>query len=439
MQKQTKPTTGNLNVLRQICNLIPTHLVGKLSRETGVDARARSFSPWSHVVSMVYAQVAHCMGLNDVCDGLRIHAGALLSLRGATAPSRNNLSYANKHRDSALAQKLFWAVLQHLEGLCPAFVQGRRGQRLARRFRRTIHVVDSRTISLIASCMDWAQHRRRKAAAKLHVRLDLQSLFPRFVLVDSAKDHDSLRAAELCAAVQAGEIVIFDRAYVDFIHLSVLHEEGVQWVTRSKESLCFKRIRKLPKSTDKRILSDELVKLKHQHSRAKYAAPMRRVRALVEVDGQEREMEFLTNNLSWSPSSVAELYRCRWQIEVFFKQIKQTLQLCDFLGNSANAVRWQIWSALLVCLLLRYLAFVSQWNHSFSRLFTVLRAAIWLRLDLMELLHYYGTASGHFRFLATPQDAFFPGFAHKSYGTGPRHTSSQTQAKYHQIMKAKLA
>jgi hypothetical protein len=410
MQKRnTKPTASKLTVLRQLCNLIPTHLVPRLARETGVDSMARTFSPWSHVVSMLFAQLTHAIGLNDVCDALRLHSGPLSALRGATAPSRNNLSHANKRRDAALAERLFWTVLDHLQKLSPGFAAGRRGKGLARRFRRVIHVVDSSTIALIASCIDWAQHRRRKAAAKLHVRLDLHSLLPRFVLVESAKAADSIRAAEVCAGVKPGEIVIFDRAYVDFIHLGVLNGDGVFWVTRSKESLCFRVVKKLPKATDKRILNDELVRLKNKDSRANYPEAMRRVRALVEVDGQEREMEFLTNNLQWSATSVADLYRCRWQIEVFFKQIKQSLQLCDFLGNSANAVRWQVWTALLLYVLMRFLCVMSSWSHSFTRLFTLLRATLWRKIDLWDLLRFCGTASGHFRYLATPQSAYLPG------------------------------
>src|ERR1700747_2467203 len=396
IKKNSKPTASKLSVLGQLCNLIPPHLVFKLARETGVDSMARSFSVWSHVVSMLFAQLTHAIGLNDVCDALRLHSGPLSALRGATPPSRNNLSHANKHRDAALAERLFWAVLEHLKKLSPGFATGRRGKGLARRFRRFIHVVDSSTIALIASCIDWAQHRRRKAAAKLHVRLDLHSLLPRFVLVESAKAADSIRAAEVCAGVKPGEIVIFDRAYVDFIHLGVLNDDGVFWVTRSKESLCFRVVKKLPKATDKRILSDELVVLKNKDSRANYPEAMRRVRALVETDGKEREMEFLTNNVSWSASSVADLYRCRWQIEVFFKQIKQSLQLCDFLGNSANAVRWQVWTALLLYVLMRFLYLVS--SHSFTRLFTLLRAALWRKIDLWDLLRLCGTASGNFRY-----------------------------------------
>ena len=153
---------------------------------------------------------------------------------------------------------------------------------------------------------------------------------------------------------------------------------------RSKESLSFRVVKKLPKATDKRILSDQLVVLNNKDSRANYPKPMRLIRALVEVDGKEREVEFLTNNLSWSAGSVADLYRCRWQIEVFFKQIKQSLQLCDFLGNSANAVRWQVWTALLLYVLMRFLCVLSSWNHSFTRLFTLLRAALWRKIDLWD-------------------------------------------------------
>src|ERR1700747_2293541 len=383
-KRNTKPTAAKPRGLRQLCNLIPLHLVPKLARETGVDSMARSFSPWSHVVSMLFAQLTHAIGLNDVCDALRLHSGPLSALRGATAPSRHTLSHANKPRDAALAERLFWTVLKHLQKLSPGFAAGRRGKGLARRFRRVIHVVDSSTIALIASCIDWAQHRRRKAAAKLHVRLDLHSLLPRFVLVESAKAADSIRAAEVCAGVKSGEIVIFDRAYVDFVHLSALNGDGVFWVTRSKETLCFRVIKKLPKATDKRIFSADFVVLKNKDSRANYPEAMRRVRALVEVEGQEREMEFLTNNVSWSASSVADLYRCRWQIEVFFKQIKQSLQLCDFLGNSANAVRWQVWTALLLYVLMRFLCVISSWSHSFTRLFTLLRATLRRKIDLWD-------------------------------------------------------
>ena len=258
--------------------------------------------------------------------------------------------------------------------------------------------------------MDWAKHRRRKAAAKCHLRLDLQSFLPRFAIVDTARDADAKRAREVCAGVKAGEIVIFDKAYVDSEHLMDLERREVVWVTRAKENLEFVVMESLPVKAGGKIVSDELVGVKNAGSQKAYPELMRRVTAWVEVDGKERLMVFLTNQLTWSPESVAELYRCRWQIEVFFKQIKQTLQLADFLGTTANAVRWQVWTALLVYLLLRYAAFLSDWTHSFSRLFAVIRTCLWRKFDLLGLLGRYGTATGSFRYLGRPEQAFFPGF-----------------------------
>jgi Transposase DDE domain/Domain of unknown function (DUF4372) len=404
------PAPSKLNLLRQMCNFIPEFLVSRIARETKVDEKARTFSPWSHAVALLYAQLIHSIGLNDVCDALGLHSGPLSSIRGATPPTRNNLSHANKVRPAEMAEKLFWAVFEHLGHLSPRFVSGKAGQRFARKFKRTIHLVDSTTIPLIASCMDWARHRRRKAAAKCHLRLDLQSFLPRFAIVDTARHADAKRARELCAGVRAGEIVIFDKAYIDFSHLADLAMRDVFWVTRAKDNLKYEVVTRYQTTAAGKILSDELIRLTSPASRQDYPELLRRVVALVEVDGKEVAMEFLTNNLEWSGQSIAELYRCRWQIEVFFKQIKQTLQLADFLGTSANAVRWQVWMALLVYLLLRYVAFLSNWSHSFSRLFTVVRASVWNKWDLLGLLRIYGTADGHFRYLAHAEQAYFPGF-----------------------------
>jgi hypothetical protein len=405
--KTTKPTRCRFNILRQICNLIPEHEVSKIARETGVAEQSRSFSPWSHTVSLLQAQLSHCIGLNDLCDGLQLHSGPLSTIRGATAPSRNGLSHANRERPPEMAEQLFWRVLEHLTGQSPGFAAGkRRGP--AFRFKMPIHVIDSTTMELVANSMDWAKHRRRKAAAKTHLRLNLQSLLPGFVIVDTAAEHDNLRARELCADLKSGEIALFDRGYVDFEHLQDLDGRGIFWVTRAKENMSYEVVRKMPRSKDEKILQDEIIRLKNPNKPAPEL--MRRVVALVEVDGEEREMTFLTNHLEWSPRTVADLYRCRWQIEVFFKQIKQTLQLADFLGHNANAVRWQVWTALLVYVLLRYLSYLSKWAHSFTRLFTILRAALWDKLDLLKLLAHYGTAGGSFRHLARPEQAYFPGF-----------------------------
>jgi len=405
--KPIKPTRSQFTILRQVCNLIPPHLVAKIARATGAEDKSRTFSPWSHVVSQGYAQLTHSISLNDVCDALQLHSGPLASIRGATAPSRNGFSHANRERSAAMAEQLFWAVVGHLGQQSPGFVAGRR-RGAAFRFKMPIHVVDTTVMELVANCMDWAKHRRRKAAAKTHMRLNLQSLLPNFVTIDTAGEHDNKRARELCAGVRSGEIVLFDKGYVDFGHLRDLDERGAFWVTRAKDNMAYELVQPMPESKDQKILRDEVIVLSNPNKLAPEL--MRRIVALVEIDGVERQMVFLTNNLQWSPRSVADLYRCRWQIEVFFKQIKQTLQLADFLGHNANAVRWQVWIALLVYVLLRYLSYVSQWAHSFTRLFTILRAALWSKLDLLQLLGCYGTAKGSFRNLARPEQAYFPGF-----------------------------
>lgn len=405
------PVGHKYTVLKQICNLIPPGLVAELAEAYGIDEQARTFSPWSHVVALMHAQLTHAIGLNDVCDSLRLNAGALATLRGATPPSRNNLSHANRVRDWRMAQALYWRMMDHLMRQTPSFGQRKIRHGFLRRFHRVIHAVDSTTIQLVANCLDWAQHRRRKAAVKCHLRLDLQTFLPRCAIIDTAREHDNRRAREICAQLRRGEIAVFDKAYVDFEHLFDLTERGVVWVTRAKENLNYRVVARLKTTDNPRILSDELIELTVPNSQQAYPRPLRRIVARVEVDGQEVEMVFLTNQLNWSAWTIVELYRARWDIEVFFKEIKQTLQLADFLGHNANAVRWQIWIGLLVHLLLRYLAHLHSWAHSFTRLFTVLRASLWRRWDVSALLDGYGTARPPGRLRAAPEQAYLPGFA----------------------------
>jgi len=415
--EKTQPNRKQITVLRQVCELIPTHMVSKLAREYGVEQKVRTFSAWSHVVAMLYAQISHALSLNDVCDALKLRATCWSKIRGATAPAKNTLSHANKERDCVLAEKLFWEMLAHLRANYIGFAHGpQRKGKLGWRFRRAIHVVDSTTIQLIASCMSWAKHRRRKAAAKCHLRLNLQSFLPSFAIVAAANEHDITRARELCAGLREGEIALFDKGYIDFLHLWDLGQRGVLWVTRAKDNLTYRVKKRLPKSGDPRILKDELIVLKGVKVRRAHPGALRRVSALIEVDGEERVMVFLTNNTHWAPASVCDLYRCRWSIETFFKELKQTVQLVDFLGHSANAVKWQVWTALLAHLLLRFLAWRSRWAHNFSRLVTYLRAALWLERDLDHLLHSCGTAKGDFRCLGAPEQAWLVGFSHDPMG-----------------------
>ena len=175
-------------------------------------------------------------------------------------------------------------------------------------------------------------------------------------------------------------------------------------------------VKNLPQSKDRRIVQDQLIEVSSFYSRQDYPEAMRRIVARVEIDGQEVEMVFLTNNLEWSAGTLADLYRCRWQIEVFFKQIKQTLQLADFLGQSANAVRWQIWMALLLYVLLRFTAWVNGWAHSFTRLFTVVRSGLWQRRGSAELVAALWDSRGQLSLSGPARTGISIAFA-LSYGT----------------------
>ena len=387
------PTAEHSTALQAICNLIPSHLVAKLARRHGVNLVTRSFSAWSHVVAMLFAQLAHSLSLNDVADALRNHKGALSRIRRARPPSRNGLSHATKIRTADMAEELFWTVLEDLQNRSPTFGLRHRYSVLPRRFRRAIYAIDSSTIQLVANCLDWAKHRRRKAAAKIHLNLDLTTFLPSVAIVKAANTHDSTEAKELCANLRDGEIALFDKAYVDFAHLFHLDQRGVQWVTRAKSNMAYRVVGQHTVARET-LLADERIELTSPKTYEQYPQRLRLVTAEVEVDGHLKSMRFITNNMDWAASSICELYQSRWGIEVFFKQIKQTLQLSTFLGHSENAIRWQVWMAMLTYVLLRFVGHRSQWKGSFRRLFTLVRGILLSQRNLWRVIESCGTARG---------------------------------------------
>ena len=404
-----KPTKANLSVLDQICKLIPGHLVSKLAREHGVDKKARTFSPWSHVVTLLFAHLSHASSLNGVCDAIRTHETWFTRIRNAKAPTKNTLSHANRNRDPAMAEALFWTLLEQFKNASPRF-GGRSFKGMPRRFKRAVYAIDSSTIQLVANCIDWAKHRRRKAAAKLHLRLDLRSYLPAFAIVDTAKHNDNRRAREICAGLQDGEIALFDKAYIDFQHLLDLTHRGVFWVTRAKDNMAYRVKKRNTKRQQGNILRDDLITLTGVKTRGLYPGTLRLVRAIVEVDGKPREMTFITNNTDWAASSIADLYKSRWAIETFFKEIKQTLQLSDFLGHNKNAVQWQVWTALIAYVLLRYQSLQHGWQHGFKRFFCLVGSNVWSRYDFASLIEFCGTARGSSKPPDAPQQRYLPGF-----------------------------
>ena len=404
-----KPAKHKFTLLKQVIEIIPPYLTGKISRQCGVDKKVRSYSAWSHVVAMMFAHLSHALSLNDICDTLQHHSGALSTMRNAQPPSRNGLSHANKVRSSEMAKQLFYETLHHLTGHFPKFGRFDGQFKLSKRIKRVINLVDSTTIQLFANCMDWAKHRRRKAAAKCHMMLDARTFLPRFAIVKSAKSHDAVKGRILCNQLKDGEIVVFDKAYVDFKHLFELMNRGILWVTRAKSNMKYKMVRRLGKKKGN-IIRDVEVKLTGVTTRKAYPGSFRLIVADILRDGKMVRMEFITDNFDFSATTISELYKCRWDIELFFKQLKQTLKLSDFLGYSENAVQWQIWMALLTYVILRFIAYMSKWRGTFARLFTVMRGMLWSRTGLFDLLKCCGTAPGQKRMCMQPQQLYLPLF-----------------------------
>lgn len=232
---------------------------------------------------------------------------------------------------------------------------------------------------------------------------------PSFAIVDKASAHDSTRAEDICVNLKDGDILLADRAYVKFDFLHGLSRRGIYFVLREKKNICFE-VMESRTHDDPSIISDETIKLEATNTSKKYPDVIRRVKAVVEVDGKKVEMTFLTNNFQWSPRTIAELYRRRWAVEIFFKEIKQTLQLADFIGYNDKAVKWQVWIGLLTHILLRLLKHLSKWKLSFSRLYGVVKSAVWMRLDLFGTLRIYGTADPPRRPVAFSKHLYLKGF-----------------------------
>ncbi len=407
------PLKSNMSVLAQIVKLIPAKSIDFFAKEYKI--QTKTFSPTSHIVAMLYSHLSHALSLNDICDSLQNHSGTLSQIRKCTPPSRNGLSYANRTRNADMVEDLFWKIYNDFKEQYPDFFKSsRQYPGLPHRFKTTIYSFDSSTIQLTTNSLEWAKHRRRKAAVKMHTGLNMQSFLPDFVIMKSAKHSDPKIAWELCSHLKEGEICVFDKAYVDFKHLSHLNEKGVFFVTRSKDNMVYEVMGQHtiinsskasdvePKAmgqhkcnnhhkrqyTHKKItlINDEKIQLSGIATKEHYKLPFRLVTAQVEVKGKMVNMTFITNNFQWSPYTVCKLYQARWGIEVFFKEIKQTLQLSDFLGYNENAVRWQIWTALITYLLLRFIEWENKWKHTFSRLFTLVRGILWNYFELASII-----------------------------------------------------
>ena len=395
----SKATRTVYTILRQISTLVPREFVNDAAEDLKIKWRA--FDPWSHLMTLVTVQLSRQESLNGICDIAKAIEYEW-NRAGLELPRRNTLSNANMKRYPKMAENVFWKLLEHFKAISPAFASSRFDGFLARMKSHNIFLLDSSTIQLTLDCFDWARHRRQKAAAKLHMTMELASRLPSFAVVEDAAHHDSKRAGVCTRQLVHGDILVADMAYLDFSFLNGLASRDIFFAVRKKTNTQFKVVESLkpsrapdPKKQSTQILADEKVQPTGSKTSTVYTASggmLRMVKAFVKVRGEMREIVFLTNNFSWSGRTIAELYRARWGIETFFKEIKQTCQIHDFIGYSENAVKWQVWAGLIGHLLLRYIRHLAKWKHSFSRLASVVRGSLWLKKKLLSLLELYGTA-----------------------------------------------
>lgn len=326
----------------QLLQLIPRHVFDHL-----VDSHAwqgpkpREFTYWSHLAAMLFGQWSARQSLRDLVFSLNRHIRKFYHL-GLTAVKRSTLAEANEQRRAVIFEntyyKLYERISAELAVLSPKAPE--------------IKIIDSTTIELCAAVFPWAKFRTRKGAIKLHTILT--GLLPQSVLVTDGKTHDLRAVQDL--HFQSGDLLIFDRPYLDYTWLYRLHQDGVWFVTRLKTNSCYEVIQESPAVGP--VLADQIIRLSSPRGQACYPELLRRVRYQDPETG--KEYVFLTNCLDLAALQVAELYRRRWQVELFFKWIKQNLKIKAFYGTSKNAVLIQIWTALIAYLLLLWLKFKSK-------------------------------------------------------------------------------
>lgn len=358
----------------QLLQLFPRLEFQLLVKETKSERHARGFSSWSQFVSMLFCQLGHAFSLREISGGLRSCEGKLKHL-GISAPSHSTLSYANEHRPWELYQLVFLKLFERCQS------QINFGKRKFR-FKNKLVSLDSSIIDLCLEIFDWAHFRRAKGAIKLHLLLDHDGYLPAFAIITEGKVADVKIAWQFKFAPNT--IVVDDRGYNDYALFQHWTSQGVYFVTRMKDNAVYEVIRKNKVPKNRHILKDEIIELRGPGAFEKCPSQLRRIEFL-NTEKQE-VLVFLTNNLKLGASTIAAIYKDRWQIELFFKALKQNLKIKTFVGTSANAVKIQIWTALIAMLILRFLQLRSHYNWSLSNLVALLRMSLFTHKDLWAWL-----------------------------------------------------
>jgi hypothetical protein len=359
----------------QVLSLVNRNDFARAVKEHGAEKGAKGFSCWDQFVAMLFCQMGAANSLREICGGLATAMGKLVHLGLRGAPARSTLAYANQHRPWQLYQSVFNQVLVRCRQL--AATKHRKF-----RFKNPLVSLDATVIDLCLEVFDWARFRRTKGAIKLHLQLDHQGYLPCWALVTDAKTHEVRPARTL--RFEPGTIVALDRAYIDFSLFARWTTGGVFFVTRPKANMSYTVRKRRGVLWRGNVVSDEEIRLSGLLTKEKYPYLLRRI--VVWDAKNEREIVFLTNIFHFAASTVAAIYKERWQIELFFKALKQNLKVKTFVGTNENAVKTQIWTALIAMLLLKFLQLKSSWNWSLSNLAAMLRFNLLSYRDLWAWL-----------------------------------------------------
>ena len=364
---------ASCSMFSQILKLVPRLEFEKLVRETGAERAAKGLSSWSQFVAMMFCQLGRAHSLREISGGLKSCEGKLAHL-GIEAPARSSLSYANRHRPWQLYEQVFYQLLERIRGSVTT--------KHKFRFKNQLVSLDSTVIDLCISVFDWAKFRRTKGAVKLHLVLDHDGYLPCFGVITEGKVHDVKVAHQLTFA--AGTVVVDDRGYNDYRLFARWTEQEIFFVTRMKDNAQFEVVQEHEPPQNRGILADQTIRLTGVGAQDKCPHLLRRVEAVRADTGDI--LVFLTNHHQLGASTVAAIYKERWQIELLFKALKQNLKIKTFIGTSANAVKTQIWCALISILLLRYLQLRSRFGWSLSNLVALLRMNLFTHRDLQAWL-----------------------------------------------------
>jgi hypothetical protein len=357
------------SIFSQLLQLFPRLEFEAAVRQHKANRHSRGFDCWTQFIAMLFCQLGQAHSLREICGGLAATEGKLKHLGLDRAPSRSTLAYANQHRPWELFRAVFLELLQRTH-------QVARAEKKHFRFKSPLLILDSTVIPLALSMFDWAVYQREKGAAKIHLVLEHQGLLPQFAVITEGKGSDLAVARGL--KFPAGTMLVFDRGYQDYKWFERLTKEKVFFVTRLRCHAHVEILKTLPVVKGSQILSDQHVEIGCQKYRM--SQTMRRIESLDPDTG--KSIVLVTNNLKLAASTLAAIYKERWQIETFFRTLKQNLRVKTFVGASPNAVHIQIWTALIAMLLLRYLHLRSTYVWSFSNLVALLRQQLFVHRDL---------------------------------------------------------